>query len=110
MKRAIPVVVLGLLALTACGEKPSVQGTVTEKEYEKAVWQFKQEPVHTDRCTTNRGQRTCSRHQTGTRQVHVLTRPECYELELDSGWEGCVSRKAYEALNVGDKYDSRTQY
>lgn len=113
MKRSLSTLttatILGL-TLTACGESEPVVGVVVEKEYESAVWDVQQQGVYTDICSGVGTKRTCTKVRTGTRTVTVLKKAECYELELDTGWEGCVTRAAWKALNVEDTYDSSKRY
>lgn len=102
------------LSLAACGESEPVVGVVVEKEYEPAVWDHRQDPVYTQICGLKKVggvyQQSCQRVRTGTRKVDVLIRAECYEFDLDTGWEGCVSRDAWNALDVEDTYDSTKRY
>lgn len=91
--------------VAGCSDEP-VNGTVADKEYKPAKTQTSKVPVYKDVCSYSRGKRTCRKVQSGTATKTWTQTPECFELELTSGWEGCVSREAWENLGVGDVYDS----
>lgn len=110
MRKTLLVTVAAACALTACGKSEPVVGIIVEKEYEAAVWTQRNEPVYSNTCTGSGSKQSCTTRKTGSRIVTVLTKAECYEFELDTGWEGCVSRKAYDALIEGDEYRSDIRY
>lgn len=104
-----------LSALAGCGEempaKPVV-GVITEKDHSPDVWQDRVQQLYTTKksCTTKKTTScTTTRQKAGTRTVRVLIKHECWELELDTGWEGCVNKAVWESLDEQDTYDS-SQY
>ncbi|MFI6248990.1 hypothetical protein [Streptomyces sp. NPDC051016] len=99
-----------LLALAGCGPS-GPHGTVTDKEYEAAHTSRQTVPATKHVCTwtakrsgtTTTRKRSCRDIAAGTRTV-THTRPECWELELDTGDEVCVSHHTWLTTDVGDKY------
>lgn len=81
---AVAVAMTAALALTGCSSEP-VTGTVRELEHDKAVYGWK---------------------KVGTKRKWVEKKPECYELELTNGWEGCIDKDVWSILKPGDQYDS----
>ena len=99
-----------VLTLVSCGSS-TPQGTGPGKEHEAAHTTWSTVPTKKRVCTwtTRRvGKKTsrvqsCSTVSAGTRQV-AHTTPECWELELDTGDEVCVSAHTWRTTAVGDKY------
>jgi hypothetical protein len=93
------------LALVGCGAT-EVHGTVTSKEHDQARTEWKTEPKTKRVCTTSRrsGKTTqsCKTVADGTQRV-AHYKPECWELELDTGQEVCVSEDTWHATAIGDR-------
>ncbi|MFJ2004745.1 hypothetical protein [Streptomyces chartreusis] len=96
----------GFLLLASCGVTEP-HGTVTEKEHEPEHRTWRTEPKTKQECTTrktsNGTSTSCRTVPDGTRRV-LDVKPECWELELDSGDEVCVSEDTWRATSVGDFY------
>src|SRR5688572_17285210 len=96
-------------ALTGCGSDDPVRGIVVEKDHEAARWEPHRETVYRTQCDTRTVNKktttTCKQVASGTKTVNHYT-PECWELELDTGWEGCIDEKVWNQLDVKDPYDS----
>ncbi|MGW6292440.1 hypothetical protein [Streptomyces sp. NPDC055058] len=102
------------LVLAGCGAGAGPHGTVTGKEYEPAKTTWRTEMKFKQQCTsrTRRAGTTTSTYQDcrtvpdGTRRVADY-RPECWELDLDSGDDVCVSEDVWRRTAVGDEYPGR---
>lgn len=98
------------LLLASC-TSDAPHGTVTEKEYEARQTIWRTVPKTKQVCSTSTRRtssgtstsRSCRSVPDGTRRVADVT-PECWELELDSGDEVCVSEDTWRATDVGDFY------
>lgn len=115
--RAVTAVVAALAAvalLAGCGGSTGPQGTVTGKEHDDARTTWRTEPKTKQECTTKTRRvgkstttyRDCRAVPDGTRRVYDF-HPECWELELDSGDEVCVSEDVWNATAIGDEYPAR---
>jgi hypothetical protein len=111
MRRALaPVGAVALLALAACGAT-GPHGTVTGKEHEPSHTTWRTVPKTKRVCAkttrrTSKGtstSRSCRDVPDGTRRVADV-KPECWELELDTGNEVCVSEHTWRTTRVGDHY------
>jgi hypothetical protein len=107
---AAAIVALAGLLLAGCGGPAQPHGTVVDKDHERAVTHWRTVPKTKRVCTTSRRagtkarpQRMCSQVAVGTRRVSETT-PECWELELDTGDEVCVSARTWRRTDVGDPY------
>jgi hypothetical protein len=98
------------LSLTACGGDTAPHGKVTGKEHDAAVTVWRTETKTRQVCTTSsrkvgkttKTSRSCRSAPNGTRRVPHTT-PECWELELDSGDEVCVTAAKWHATDIGDR-------
>lgn len=112
--RAAVAAVTAVLLLAGCGASAGPSGTVTGKEHDPAKTTWRTELKTKQQCTTRtrRVGKTTSTYQDcrtvpdGTRRVADY-RPECWELELDSGDEVCVSEDLWNATAIGDEYPAR---
>jgi hypothetical protein len=105
-----------LITVTACGpgaRTEPLRGTVVEEEYEPPQYSKRKQNVTERRCTYNytKKRNVCMDVKTGkTKTVSVLTKGECYELDIRVKNTGRVvetcDKAAYEALRPGDFYDS----
>ncbi|MFD4258188.1 hypothetical protein ACFWR9_11295 [Streptomyces sp. NPDC058534] len=110
---AVVAVVTAVALLAGCGGQ-GPQGTVTGKEHEDARTTWRTEPKTRQECTTKTRRigkstttyRDCRTVPDGTRSV-MDVKPECWELELDTGDEVCVSEDVWNATAVGDEYGTR---
>lgn len=101
-------VCIALLAAAGCSD--SVHGKVVEKEHEPARTEWRTEHKTRQKCTTTtrttttgtRTRRSCRQVPDGTHRVRYQ-RPECWELELDTGKEVCVARDVWRRTKVGDR-------
>lgn len=118
--RTIPAfVTVAVLVLTgaACETSDPLTGTVVEKEYEPAVYGKRTVDVTKRQCTmrlvNGQSKTVCTTVKTGTRTESYLKKGECYELDIraDDGVvvETC-DRDAFNALRVGDRYNSQGSY
>jgi hypothetical protein len=111
--RAAVAAAATVVLLAGCGT-PGPEGTVTGKEHDEARTTWRTEPKTRQQCTTKsrRVGKTTSTYEDcrtvtdGTRQV-ADHRPECWELELDSGDEVCVSADVWNTTAIGDEYPAR---
>ncbi|MFJ6730051.1 hypothetical protein ACIQPQ_34645 [Streptomyces sp. NPDC091281] len=94
----------GLLA-AGCTETGGPHGTVTGKEHELARTTWRTVPKTKRVCTKtrNRPATLCSTVADGTRRT-LVTKPECWELDLDTGAEVCVSEDTWRDTTIGDRY------
>ncbi|WND34003.1 hypothetical protein RI578_06705 [Streptomyces sp. BB1-1-1] len=115
--RAVTAVIAVLAAvalLAGCGGLAGPQGTVTGKEHDDARTTWRTEPKTRQDCTLKTRRigkstttyRDCRTVPDGTRRVHEV-HPECWELELDTGDEVCVSEDVWNATAIGDEYGTR---
>ncbi|MFI0262526.1 hypothetical protein ACH4OW_26195 [Streptomyces sp. NPDC017056] len=104
MKRTnalVTVLSAGVVALISCGAAP--HGTVTGKEYKATGNQWTTEPQTKRSCSGTGAKRSCRTVGDGSRRVQ-RPRPECWEIELDTGDEICVSRGQWDKARVGQKW------
>lgn len=104
-----------VLLLTACTTESAepVRGTVIDKEHEEAVYGTREVPIKSCTTTTrkSRTKKTCV--TTGTTTKPYLKKKACYELDIRVSTEKVAEvcdKDAYFALNVGDRYSSKTDY
>ncbi|MET9158250.1 hypothetical protein ABZX56_11020 [Streptomyces parvulus] len=104
---AIVAAAAALALLAGCGAGAGPSGTVTEKEHEDARTTWRTEPKTKQECTSRRTStgttRSCRTVPDGTRRVRDV-KPECWELELDTGDEVCVDEDLWNRTAVGDEY------
>lgn len=114
-----------LLVVTSCGDdgeeidtparrSPLLVGTVTDKDYEPAVYKPKKVAITENKCKTKNGKTTCTKVSTGkTKTVQEKVYDECWELEIatpDGESVDICDINAYKALDVDDPYNSNTDY
>jgi hypothetical protein len=112
MKRLLAgvVAVAALTLATACSGSSTPHGTVTGKEHDPARTTWSTETKYRQSCTTSTSRvgkktstrRSCRSVPNGTRRVAHRT-AECWELELDTGDEVCVSAAKWLKARVGDR-------
>lgn len=120
MKRLLALVLLLLLALTACAPE---QGDIVDKKYEPERTWYTTEPIYVTesyscsktRTTTSNGKTTtrtypatCTRQvQRGSEQVEHYS-PEKFRLKItdgdDTGWVA-VPERTYDKADIGDYYE-----
>lgn len=108
---ALAAALVTALLLAGCGGSDPVHGKVTEKEYDRARTTWSTETKTKRVCTTSRRRsgkrtttsRTCHNVSTGTKRV-AHRHPECWELDLDTGRDICVSEHTWRTTDVGDHY------
>ncbi|HET6636787.1 MAG TPA: hypothetical protein VFH77_17350 [Streptomyces sp.] len=108
--RILAAAVTAGLLLAGCGAS-GPHGTVTGKEHDPAQTHWRTVAKTKRVCTTTsrRTGKTTSRSRScrtvpdGTRRVADHS-PECWELELDTGDEVCVSEDTWRATAIGDQY------
>ncbi|MFE6362927.1 hypothetical protein ACFVP3_23375 [Streptomyces sp. NPDC057806] len=111
---AVAAAVAAVALLAGCGSSADPHGTVTGKEHEPSRTVWRTEPKTKQQCTTKtrRIGTTTSTYQDcrtvpdGTRQVADY-KAECWELDLDSGEEVCVSKDLWHSTAIGDEYPAR---
>ncbi|GHA01050.1 hypothetical protein ACFOOM_12435 [Streptomyces echinoruber] len=104
------VAAAGLLLLAGCGSSQP-HGTVTGKDYEAARTTWHTVTTTKRVCTTSSRRvgkststvRSCRTVPTGIRRVAGY-RPACWQLELSTGDEVCVSEHTWRTTHVGDHY------
>ena len=111
---ATALLVCGALTLTGCGDTPKdpppvrVTAKVTGKKYKAATYKKTTVDVYSKRCTGRGRKKTCTKTKTGTKTVRKLSKPACYELDLDNGRDECVAWGTWISLNPGSTYTYRT--
>lgn len=104
------VAAAGLLLISGCGPAQP-HGTVTGKEHEAAHTTWHTVPKTKRVCTRSSRRvgkststsRSCRTVPDGTRRVADV-KPECWELDLSTGDEVCVSEHTWRTTRVGDHY------
>lgn len=81
-----------VLLLAACGGGHA-HATVTGKEYKPPTVTWHSVPTTRQVCTKATGHRRTAVH-----------RPGCWQLELDTGAEVCVSARTWRRTHLGDHY------
>lgn len=98
--RPVLAALAAVLLLAACGTGPA-HATVTGKEYKPPIITWHTVPITRRVCATKR--RSCRTVTTGHRRTAVH-RPACWQLELDTGAEVCVSARTWRRTHLGDHY------
>ncbi|MEV6014685.1 hypothetical protein [Streptomyces sp. NPDC051997] len=101
---------LTLTLATACSGDGTPHGTVTGKEHNPARTTWSTETTYRKSCTTSTSRtgkktsthRSCRSIPNGTHRVAHRT-AECWQLELDTGTEACVTAAKWLKTRVGDR-------
>lgn len=105
MKRLAALLVVPLLALSACGD--DLYGTVIDKSYEPPYDSTYMMPMYSQSCSGGYGNmpRTCSQYVTGYIPM-IDHHPACYRVRVKGKKSGseCISSERWNSLSIGDDY------